>query len=128
MRVHTERDVLPVSVPRVDLRPGGFADPGDKDRYVYFDYHTGNVTDVTCVLFTFTGGVENFVVADNGLKPIRVATWGPFVMLNLNASGDDDDDDVSSSDDDVSSIPGPGEWMGNDVSARISTSWFDDPR
>jgi len=51
-------------------------------------------------------------------------------MLNLNASGDDDDDDdVSSNDDDVSSIiPGPGEWMGNDVSARISTSWFDDPR
>ena len=48
-------------------------------------------------------------------------------MLNLNASGGDDDDDVSSSDDDVSSIPGPGEWMGNDVSARISTSWFDDP-
>ena len=44
-------------------------------------------------------------------------------MLNLNASGDDgDDDDVSSI------IPGPGEWMGNDVSARISTSWFDDPR
>ena len=51
-------------------------------------------------------------------------------MLNLNASGDDDDDDdVSSNDDDVSSIiPGPGEWMGNDVSAMISTSWFDDPR
>ena len=73
-------------------------------------------------MFTFTGGVENFVVADNGLKPIRVATWGPFVMLNLNAGDDDDDDD------DVSSIiPGPGEWMGNDVSARISTSWFDDP-
>ena len=44
-------------------------------------------------------------------------------MLNLNASDDDDGDD-----DDVSSIiPGPGEWMGNDVSARISTSWFDDP-
>ena len=74
-------------------------------------------------MFTFTGGVENFVVADNGLKPIRVATWGPFVMLNLNASDDDDGDD-----DDVSSIiPGPGEWMGNDASARISTSWFDDP-
>ena len=41
-------------------------------------------------------------------------------MLNLNASGGDDDDDASS-------IPGPGEWMGNDVSAMISTSWFDDP-
>ncbi|KAF7837973.1 choline monooxygenase, chloroplastic [Senna tora] len=32
-------------------------------------------------------GVQDFNINDFGLKPIQVATWGPFVLLNLNKEG-----------------------------------------
>ena len=44
-------------------------------------------------------GIEGFDVSDNGLKPLRVDTWGPFVFVNLGG-------------DDASAPPPVNEWLG----------------
>jgi len=65
---------------------------------------------------TKIGGMQNFIVADHGLKPIRVAEWGPFVMLRLGDAGESSED-------------GPEAWMGADVAAKISgNAWSDEPK
>ncbi|KAI4312215.1 hypothetical protein MLD38_037052 [Melastoma candidum] len=50
-------------------------------------------------------GIRNFDVKDFGLKPLKVATWGPFVLLNL-------DDDISG-DLQVNSETAAHEWIGS---------------
>lgn len=65
---------------------------------------------------TKIGGMKDFVVADNGLKPIRVAEWGPFVMLRLGDPTEEEEEET------------PEAWMGPDVAAKISASWADDPK
>ncbi|KAI4294934.1 hypothetical protein MLD38_040784 [Melastoma candidum] len=50
-------------------------------------------------------GIRNFDVENFGLKPLKVATWGPFVLLNL--------DDGISGDLQVNSVTAAHEWMGS---------------
>ncbi|ACO70191.1 chloroplast envelope protein translocase family, partial [Micromonas commoda] len=79
--------------------------------------------DGSLVKATKIGGMRDFVVAEHGLKPIRVAEWGPFVMLRLGDPATEEEEEEEEEEE------APIEaWMGPDVAAKISASWSDDPK
>ncbi|KAF5725965.1 hypothetical protein HS088_TW23G00699 [Tripterygium wilfordii] len=60
-------------------------------------------------------GIENFNKKDMGLVPIKVATWGPFVILNL---------DKEMSQEEINSNTIGSEWLGS-CSEILSTNGID---
>ncbi|XP_010447794.1 PREDICTED: choline monooxygenase, chloroplastic [Camelina sativa] len=69
---------------------------------------------------TRMNGIENFALNEMGLKPLRVAVWGPFVLLKVTQAtsrkGEDESDDAL-----VAS-----EWLGTSV-GRLSEGGVDSP-
>ncbi|KAM4132083.1 hypothetical protein ACJW30_01G223200 [Castanea mollissima] len=60
-------------------------------------------------------GIQNFNVKDFGLIPIKAATWGPFVLLNL-------DKEISQLEADINTVAS--EWLGS-CSEILSTNGVD---
>jgi choline monooxygenase len=64
-------------------------------------------------------GIQNFSLSEMGLKPLRVAVWGPFVLLKVTAAtsrkGEVETDELVAS-----------EWLGTSV-GRLSQGGVDSP-
>ncbi|KAF3591799.1 hypothetical protein DY000_02027585 [Brassica cretica] len=69
---------------------------------------------------TRTTGIENSALNEMGLKPLRVAVWGPFVLLKVTQATWKKEEDVES-DGLVAS-----EWLGSSV-GRLSEGGVDSP-
>ncbi|KAJ4899353.1 hypothetical protein Rs2_13304 [Raphanus sativus] len=68
-------------------------------------------------------GIENFALNEMGLKPLRVAVWGPFVLLKVvnHATSSKKEEDVESD----GSVVVASEWLGSSV-GRLSEGGVDD--
>ncbi|KAG7617832.1 Rieske [2Fe-2S] iron-sulfur domain [Arabidopsis thaliana x Arabidopsis arenosa] len=68
---------------------------------------------------TRMSGIQNFSLSEMGLKPLRVAVWGPFVLLKVTAAtsrnGEVETDELVAS-----------EWLGTSV-GRLSQGGVDSP-
>ncbi|CAG7884718.1 unnamed protein product [Brassica rapa] len=64
-------------------------------------------------------GIENFALNEMGLKPLRVAVWGPFVLLKVTQDKSKKEEDIESDGSVVAS-----EWLGSSV-GRLSEGGVD---
>jgi hypothetical protein len=70
--------------------------------------------DGTLLKATRISGIKNFNKNDFGLVPVKVATWGPFVLVRF---------DDESTEGDVGDVVGD-EWLGS-ASKLLSTNGID---